>query len=135
MKITFLGGADEVGASSILVETADQFPDLSQLESGSGKLDAVLVTHFHTDHTGAPELVLERYPYVPVTATAPTLALTRVLHEDSRRMMQNHLNAEGELPLFDDVAVQRLMSAMIPVPFMTTATAQNYAYEAIYNNG
>ncbi len=141
MKITFLGGADEVGASSILVETAgrrvlvdcgirpsprahagleaDQLPHLSQLESGSGKLDAVLVTHSHTDHTGALELVLERYPDVPVYATAPTLALTRVLHQDSRRIMQNRLDEEGELPLFDDVAVQRLMSAMIPVPFKT----------------
>jgi uncharacterized protein len=139
MRITFLGGADEVGASSILVETAgrrvlvdcgirpspkahagleaDQLPDLSQLESGSGKLDAVLVTHSHTDHTGGLELVLERYPEVPVYATAPTLALTRVLHQDSRRIMQNRLDEEGELPLFDDIAVQRLMSAMIPVPF------------------
>ena len=141
MKITFLGGADEVGASGILVETAgrrvlvdcgirpspkahaglaaDQLPDLSQLESGSGKLDAVLVTHAHTDHTGALELVLERYTEVPVYATAPTLALTRVLHQDSRRIMQSRLDEEGELPLFDDVAVQRLMSAMVPVPFKT----------------
>jgi len=141
MKITFLGGADEVGASGILVETAgrrvlvdcgirpspkahaglaaDQLPDLSQLESGSGKLDAVLVTHAHTDHTGALELILERYTEVPVYATAPTLALTRVLHQDSRRIMQSRLDEEGELPLFDDVAVQRLMAAMIPVPFKT----------------
>ena len=144
MKITFLGGADEVGASGILVETAgkrvlvdcgirpsprahaglaaDQLPDLSQLESGSGKLDAVLVTHAHTDHTGALELVLERYPEVPVYATAPTLALTRVLHQDSRRIMQSRLDEEGELPLFDDVAVQRLMAAMVPIPFKTPLT-------------
>lgn len=141
MKITFLGGADEVGASGILVETAgrrvlvdcgirpspksywglaaDQLPALSQIESGSGKLDAILVTHAHTDHTGALELVVERYPDVPVYATAPTLALTRVLHQDARRIMQSRLDEEGELPLFDDVAVQRLMSALIPVPFKT----------------
>ena len=141
MKITFLGGADEVGASGILVETTgrrllvdcgirpspkahagldtDQLPDLSQLESGSGRLDAVLVTHAHTDHTGALELVLERYPDVPVYATAPTLALTRVLHQDSRRIMQSRLDEEGELPLFDDLAVQRLTAAMVPIPFKT----------------
>ena len=141
MKITFLGGADEVGASGILVETAgrrvlvdcgirpspkaygglaaDQLPDLSQLENGSGRLDAVLVTHAHTDHTGALELVLERYTDVPVYATAPTLALVRVLHQDSRRIMQSRLDKEGELPLFDDIAVQRLMAAMVPVPFKT----------------
>ncbi|MCX6059735.1 MAG: MBL fold metallo-hydrolase [Chloroflexi bacterium] len=141
MKITFLGGADEVGASGILVETAgrrvlvdcgirpsprsywglaaDQLPALSQIESGSGKLDAILVTHAHTDHTGALELVVERYPDTPVYATAPTMALTRVLHQDARRIMQSRLDEEGELPLFDDVAVQRLMSALIPVPFKT----------------
>lgn len=139
MKLTFLGGADEVGASGILIETAgsrvlvdcgirpspkasaglaaDQLPALSLLESGSGKLDAVLVTHAHTDHTGALELVLERYPDTPVYATPPSMALTRVLHQDSRRIMQNRLEEEGELPLFDDVATQRLMAAMVPVPF------------------
>jgi len=141
MKITFLGGADEVGASGILLETAgrrilvdcgirpspkshwglaaDQLPALSQIEAGTGKLDAILVTHAHTDHTGALELVVERYPDVPVYATAPTLALTRVLHQDARRIMQSRLEEEGELPLFDDIAVQRLMSALIPVPFKT----------------
>ncbi|MBU2610756.1 MAG: MBL fold metallo-hydrolase [Chloroflexi bacterium] len=141
MKITFLGGADEVGASGLLVESggrrvlvdcgirpspkshwglgADQLPDLSQIESGSGKLDAILVTHAHTDHTGALELVVERFPDVPVYATAPTLALTRVLHQDSRRIMQSRLDEEGELPLFDDLAVERLLSALTPVPFYT----------------
>jgi Cft2 family RNA processing exonuclease len=141
MKITFLGGADEVGASAILVETAgrrvlvdcgirpspksywglaaDQLPALSQIETGSGNLDAVLVTHAHTDHTGALELVVGRYPETPVYATAPTLALTRVLHLDARRIMQSRLDEEGELPLFDDVAVQRLMSALVPVAFKT----------------
>ena len=141
MKLTFLGGADEVGASGVLVETdgrrvlvdcgirpspkshwglgADQLPDLSQIESCSGKLDAILVTHAHTDHTGALELVVERFPDVPVYATAPTLALTRVLHQDSRRIMQSRLDEEGELPLFDDLAVQRLLSALVPVTFHT----------------
>ena len=141
MKITFLGGAEEVGASGMLVEAAglrilvdcgirpspkahaglapDQLPGLSLLEAGPATLDAILVTHAHTDHTGALELVLERYPQVPVYATAPTLALTRVLHQDSRRIMQTRLEEEGELPLFDDLAVQRLVAAMVPVPFHT----------------
>ncbi|MFH0981611.1 MAG: MBL fold metallo-hydrolase RNA specificity domain-containing protein, partial [Planctomycetota bacterium] len=81
--------------------------------------DAILVTHAHTDHTGALELVVERFPDVPVYATAPTLALTRVLHQDSRRIMQSRLDEEGELPLFDDLAVQRLLSALVPAPFHT----------------
>ncbi|MFZ6027219.1 MAG: MBL fold metallo-hydrolase [Chloroflexota bacterium] len=140
MKITFLGGADEVGASSILVEIAgrrllvdagvrpspkarwglagDQLPNLSQVDQAGG-LDAILVTHAHTDHTGALELVVERYPEVPVYATPATIALTRVLHADSRRIMQSRLDEEGELPLFDDLAVERLLSAFEPLPFHT----------------
>jgi len=138
MKITFLGGADEVGASGILLEmggrrilvdcgirpspksryglAGDQLPDLSLLDRLGG-IDAILATHAHTDHTGALELVVGRYAGIPVYATPPTIALTRVLHQDARRIMQTRLEEEGELPLFDDVAVSRLMSAFEPVPF------------------
>jgi Cft2 family RNA processing exonuclease len=136
MEITFLGGADEVGASCILIEIAgrrllvdagirptpkarwglagDQLPDLSLIERGGG-LDAVLVTHAHTDHTGALELVSERYPATPVYATPMTVELTRVLHQDARRIMAARLEEEGELPLFDEVATNRLMAAFTPV--------------------
>ena len=140
MKITFLGGADEVGASGTLVEMGgqrtlvdcgirlsprsryglggDQLPDLSLIDQ-SGGIDTVIVTHAHTDHTGALELVTERYPDAPVYATPATIALSRVLHLDARRIMQTRLEEEGELPLFDDVAVTRLMSSLVPAPFHT----------------
>ena len=136
MEITFLGGADEVGASSVLIEIAgrrvlvdagirptpkarwglagDQLPDLSLIEQRGG-LDAILVTHAHTDHTGALELVSERYPTAPVYATPMTIELTRVLHQDARRIMAARLEEEGELPLFDEVATNRLMAAFTPV--------------------
>ncbi|MCB0048804.1 MAG: MBL fold metallo-hydrolase, partial [Caldilinea sp.] len=68
-------------------------------------------------HTGALELVVERYPHVPVYATPVTIELTRVLHQDARRIMQMRLDEEGELPLFDEVATARLMSAFKPVQF------------------
>ncbi|NDJ85430.1 MAG: MBL fold metallo-hydrolase, partial [Chloroflexi bacterium] len=138
MKLTFLGGADEVGASSTLVEIAgkrllidagirispktvrgisgDQLPDLQQVSDADGP-DYILVTHAHTDHTGALPLVLEQYPDVPVIATAPTIALTKVLQADAQLIMKNKQEQEGELPLFDEIAVTRLLDAFQEVDF------------------
>lgn len=138
MKLTFLGGADEVGASSTLIEIAgkrllvdvgirispktvrgisgDQLPDLQQVTDAGGP-DYILVTHAHTDHTGALPLVLERYPRLPVFATEPTIALTKVLQADAQHIMKNKQEEEGELPLFDEIAVQRLLDAFQPVTF------------------
>lgn len=136
MKLTFLGGADEVGASGTLIEIAgkkllvdagirilaktrrkigdDQLPDLS-LISEAGGIDYILITHAHTDHTGALPLVVERYPAAPVLTTAPSMALIRVLQADAQRIMKLNHEQEGELPLFDAVASGRLLDAMQPV--------------------
>jgi Cft2 family RNA processing exonuclease len=133
MRLTFLGGADEVGASSTLIDIAgkrilvdagirisaktrraiedDQLPDL-RLISEAGGIDYLLVTHAHTDHTGALPLIVEQYPDVPVLATAPSLALIRVLQADAQKIMKSKHEEEGELPLFDSIAVDRLMSAL-----------------------
>ena len=138
MKITFLGGADEVGASCALVEIAgkhllvdagirisprssrgiqnSQLPDLQPI-TGVGGPDFVLVTHAHTDHTGALPLVMEQYPQAPVLATAATQALTRVLQLDAQRIMKSRQDEEGELPLFDAIAVQRLLDAFQTIEF------------------
>ncbi|MDE2819133.1 MAG: MBL fold metallo-hydrolase [Chloroflexota bacterium] len=138
MKITFLGGADEVGASCALVELAgkqllvdagirisprssrgiqnSQLPDLQPITAIGGP-DFVLVTHAHTDHTGALPLVMEQYPQAPVLATAATQALTRVLQLDAQRIMKTRQDEEGELPLFDAISVQRLLEAFQTVEF------------------
>ncbi|MBN1312323.1 MAG: MBL fold metallo-hydrolase [Anaerolineae bacterium] len=138
MQITFLGGADEVGASSTLIDIAghtvlvdagirisprtsrgiqnDQLPDLHPISAAGGP-DVILVTHAHTDHTGALPLVVEQYPQVPVLATRPTVDLVRILQADAQRIMQSRQDEEGELPLFDEIAVERLMGAFQPVDF------------------
>lgn len=137
MQLIFLGGADEVGASSTFVEVAgkrilidagirisprtnrgiqdSQLPDLHPVSEAGGP-DYILVTHAHTDHTGALPLVVERYP-VPVLATAPTIALVRTLQADAQRIMQSRQEQEGELPLFDEVAVNRLLDNFQVVEF------------------
>ncbi|MGJ3240687.1 MAG: MBL fold metallo-hydrolase [Anaerolineae bacterium] len=138
MKLTFLGGADEVGASCTLIEIAgkrllvdagirispkssrgianDQLPDLQPITEIGGP-DYILVTHAHTDHTGALPLVMEQYPHTPVLMTRPTEALVRVLQKDALKIMSSNQEQEGELPLFDEVSVNRLLDAIQLVEF------------------
>jgi len=138
MKLTFLGGADEVGASCTLIEIAgkkllvdagirispkssrgianDQLPDLQPITAAGGP-DYILVTHAHTDHTAALPLVMEQYPYTPVIMTRPTEALVRVLQKDALKIMGSKSEEEGELPLFDEISVNRLLDAIQLVEF------------------
>src|SRR5690606_25449577 len=94
-------------------------PDLHPISVAGGP-DYILVTHAHTDHTGALALVVEQYPNAPVLATRPTVDLTRILQADAQRIMQGKQEAEGELPIFDEVASDRLMNAFQQVDYRQT---------------
>ena len=126
MRLHFLGGADEVGASCLVVETAkhrilvdagirpgaahaDRLPDLARL-GDLGGLDAVLVTHAHLDHTGALPLVHGAFPAARVWMTEPTLALLRILLLDAVRVMAARSEQEGEIPLYPPAAVEALLA-------------------------
>ena len=128
MRLHFLGGANEVGASCLLLEVAgkrilvdagirmqrrhgSQLPDLSRLQEG-GSLDAVLLTHAHTDHIGALPMVHLAYPQVPIFTTEPTRALSRVLLQDSLRLMESRWEKEEEIPLYPPHAVEGMLARM-----------------------
>jgi Cft2 family RNA processing exonuclease/dsRNA-specific ribonuclease len=128
LQLTFLGGASEIGASSTLVQVADTtilvdcgvrfrkgnaLPDLDQLTGR--RLDAVLVTHAHSDHTGALPVVSEAYPAAPIFMTPPTRDLVKILQRDALRLMDMASEQEGELPLYPKRAVESMLSAVIPI--------------------
>ena len=101
MKMIFPGGANEVGASCTLIEIEEprilvdagirmnvkqdkQLPDLDKI----GRSDAFLLTHAHTDHTGALPGLVSLPAGVEGYCTPATKAITRVLLQDSKKRLE-----------------------------------------------
>ena len=132
MIMTFCGGANEVGATCTLIEMEgarilvdvgirmgpgriSPLPDLTALE-GLGMPDAVLLTHAHTDHTGALPAVECLLPAgVPTYCTPATKAITRVLLEDAVKRQRRGGEQQGTEPLYPPEAVSAALERMVDV--------------------
>ena len=137
MNLHFLGGANEVGASCTLLEIEGQrilidagirmgaaqgshLPNFSVLDD-VGRPDEVLITHAHTDHTGAlPVLASSLGPKARLLCTPATKAITRVLLSDAVKIMSIKEENEGELPLYPPEAADAVLTRMQDVPWLTT---------------
>jgi len=143
MKITLLGAAGgEVTGSAYYVQTkqASVLVDCGLFQGGrkvealnraptgpKQKLDAVLITHGHLDHTGRLPLLGKRGHRVPVFATPATLEMTALILRDSARIQagdaerQNRKRARaGEPPiepLYTPQDVEETVQRFKPVPY------------------
>jgi metallo-beta-lactamase family protein len=104
MRLTFLGAAETVTGSKLLVESSgtrvlvdcglfqgvknDRQRNREPFPFDPGGLDAVLLTHAHLDHSGMVPLLVKRGFRGPVWCTAGTAALVRVLWPDSGRLQE-----------------------------------------------
>jgi len=137
MKLHFLGGADEVGASCTLIEMEGhrilvdagirmgasqgaQLPNFSVLDD-VGMPEEMLVTHAHTDHTGAlPVLVASLAPDVKIRMTSASKAITQVLMSDAVKLMAQRGEKDGELPLYPPEAADAALARIEDVPWVAT---------------
>lgn len=114
IKVHFLGASGTVTGSKFYLETPElnlmvdcgMFQGLKELRQlnwenlpiVTSKIDVVLLTHGHLDHTGyLPRLVKEGFQG-KIIATAPTLAITRIILLDSAKIHEEEAeraNKEG----------------------------------------
>jgi metallo-beta-lactamase family protein len=124
MKIKIFGAAGgEVTGSAYLVQTdrASILIDAGMFQGGKAseaknklphgatpdKIDAILLTHGHLDHTGRVPLLIKFGYHGPIYSTIETLELSRIILEDSARlqvadaMRQNRKQWKKGLPPFE----------------------------------
>jgi Cft2 family RNA processing exonuclease len=129
--VHFLGGADEIGASCVLVSTggvkvlvdcglrpdaegAAALPDLEALAQEGGP-DAIVVTHAHLDHSGALPVASDFFPTAPVYATVATVRLLGILLADAVKVMAIKRSEKRSVPLYSMEGVERLMNRIVPM--------------------
>lgn len=112
IKIHFLGAAGTVTGSKFLLETPEQnimidcgmFQGLKELREINwkplpidvSKIDVVLLTHGHLDHTGyLPRLVKQGYRG-KIIGTPPTLAITKIILLDSAKIHEEEAHKANE---------------------------------------
>ena len=131
IRMTALGGFQEVGRSAILVQTRESrvlldcginpgstnpleaFPRLDVPEFDLDALDAVIVSHSHLDHCGFLPFLF-KYGYDgPVYCSAPTLSLMTLLQLDYLDV----LSKQGVMPPYDQRDVRESVLHAIPLRY------------------
>jgi Predicted metal-dependent RNase, consists of a metallo-beta-lactamase domain and an RNA-binding KH domain len=129
MKISFLGGAHEVGGSCILLKiynknilldcgirqsaSKDPLPDFRTIQEYGG-IDAIIISHAHLDHIGSLPLISKEYPNARIYANNMTKDLMKVLLYDSLKIMNNR---ETEIPLYAEQDVENMLNRIFTMNY------------------
>src|SRR5215471_9113382 len=148
MKITIVGAAGgEVTGSAYYVQTkrASVLVDCGLFQGGKKsealnrpptgpkqKLDAVLLTHGHLDHTGRLPLLAKRGHTVPVFATPATIEMTALILRDSARIQAGDAERRNrkrerageppQEPLYTQEHAEAIIQCLKPVPYQQPLT-------------
>jgi metallo-beta-lactamase family protein len=148
MRIKVVGAAGgEVTGSAYFVETKTSrvLVDCGMFQGGKKsealnrpptspkqKLDSVLLTHGHLDHTGRLPLLSKRGHIAPVFATPATIEMTGLILRDSARIQAGDAERRnrkrertGELPqepLYTPEHAEAIIECLKPVPYRKPVT-------------
>jgi KH/beta-lactamase-domain protein len=148
-RVTFLGAAQEVGRSAILVETAESkllldfglnpgrgllsnaFPRIDLLGIDPEDLDAVIVTHAHLDHAGLVPYLFKYGFKGAVYMTEATRDLTTLLLKDFLEIAER----EGSEPPFTLADVEKMLLHTITLKYNVVTDIAPDIRLTLYNAG
>jgi len=146
IRLTFLGGAREVGRSCLLVETlkskilvdagiiagvSNGYPLMSVPEFNINEIDAIVVSHAHLDHVGFIPAIYEMGYDGPLYLTPPTLDLATLLWLDFIEVMQR----SASKPLFTIKGVKEAVKRAITIDYEEVTDISPDIRLTFYNAG
>lgn len=147
INISFLGGALEVGGSSILIKingknilfdagirqsaSKDSIPNFRDIQTYGG-LDAIIISHAHLDHIGCLPIISKEYPDAKIYMNNMTKDLVRVLLYDSLKIMNNR---EAEIPLYVEKDVESTLDRIFAINYEVKFPIFENIHITFYNAG
>ena len=141
MELTFLGAAQEVTGSSYLLESEDtkllidfgmfqgkeEDWNYQPLDIRAKEINALLLTHAHLDHSGRIPVLVKNGFRGPIFATPPTIELTKLLWDDTLKLMKEEKERldrkrrrQDKPPvelLFDEYDADEASKLFVPLPW------------------
>jgi len=148
IRVTYLGGARQVGRSCILLQTpesrvlldcgldvaasnSEAYPYLECPEFNIDQLDAVIISHSHMDHSGLLPYLFKFGYKGPVYCTAPTRDVMALLQLDYIKIMRS----EGKEPLFTSEEVKEMVKHTVCLDYEEVTDVTPDVRITLYNAG
>lgn len=147
IRVTFLGGAKEVGRSALLLQTPESrvlldfgynvaseehaLPYMDAPEFHPKDIDAVIVTHSHLDHSGMIPFLFKLGYDGPVYCTAPTRDVMSLLQLDMIKIAMN----SGKDPLYTSEHIRKMVLNTITLNFDEVTDITPDVRLTLYNSG
>jgi KH/beta-lactamase-domain protein len=148
VRLTFLGGARQVGRSSMLLQTEntkilidcgidvassgkDKFPVFTIPEFDISQLDAVIISHAHLDHVGLLPYLYKMGYKGPVYMTPPTRDIASLLSLDFIGVAYK----QAEAPIFSSSDVKEMVKHSICLNFNEVTDVAPDVRLTFYNAG
>lgn len=144
LNLTFYGGADGVTGANFMLEKKTSTEDgndgvkilvdcgmiqgskfaenlnRSEFKYDPSSADYLLVTHSHIDHIGRiPKLVRDGFKG-EIISTPETKELSRLMLEDSLKILEEEARQDGLLPLYEKEDVEKALSLWNTLPYHTS---------------